>query len=130
MSNPNTPDHPHDADRAPEEPTMQLETDSTTWATTPPENEAPPEPTSAPVTAVGQAPAAARPTGPHLPPILLGLACLVVAGLALAQELGGLSVDWGDVGPLGIVGVGALLVVFGLVGLTLSRRRTDAGTRG
>ena len=127
MSNPNTPDNPHDADRAPDEPTMQLETDSTTWATTPSEYEAPSAPTPAPVTAVGPAPAA-RPTGPHLPPILLGLACLVVAGLALAQELGGLSVDWGDVGPLGIVGVGALLVVFGLVGLTLSRRRTAAGT--
>ena len=40
----------------------------------------------------------------------------------LAQELGSLSVDWGDVGPLGIVAAGAVLVLFGLVGLLTSRR--------
>ena len=71
----------------------------------------------------GEVPAPARPSGPHLPPIVLGLACLVIAGLALAQELGHLQVDWGDVGPLGIVAAGAVLVVLGLVGLLTSRRR-------
>ena len=64
----------------------------------------------------------ARPTGPHAPAIVLGLVCLVVAGLVLAQELGTLSVDWGNVGPLGIVAAGAVLVVLGLVGLLSSRR--------
>ena len=66
---------------------------------------------------------ARRPSGPHLPAILLGLACLAIAGLALAQELGQLQVDWGNVGPLGIVAAGAVLVVLGLVGLLTSRRR-------
>ncbi|HEY3534238.1 MAG TPA: hypothetical protein VGK60_01630 [Pedococcus sp.] len=67
-----------------------------------------------------------RPRGPHLPAILLGLACLVIAGLVMAQELGHLRIDWGNVGPLGIVAAGAVLVVLGLVGLLTSRRR-DAG---
>jgi len=67
--------------------------------------------------------AGVRPSGPHLPAILLGLACLVIAGLAMAQELGHLQIDWGNVGPLGIVAAGAVLVVLGLVGLLTSRRR-------
>jgi hypothetical protein len=65
-----------------------------------------------------------RPSGPHLPPILLGVICLAIAGLAMWQELGDITVDWGNVGPLGIVAVGGLLVVLGLVGLLGSRRRT------
>jgi hypothetical protein len=64
-----------------------------------------------------------RPTGPHLPAILLGLVCLVVAGVVLAQELGNLTINWGDVGPLGFVAVGAVLVVLGIVGLAGSNRR-------
>ncbi|SDP34195.1 hypothetical protein SAMN04489867_2125 [Pedococcus dokdonensis] len=63
-----------------------------------------------------------RPTGPHAPAIVLGLVCMVVAGIILGQELGDLSVDWGDVGPVGIVVTGAVLVLFGLVGLLSSRR--------
>ena len=70
----------------------------------------------------GEPAVARRPSGPHLPAILLGLACLAIAGLALAQELGQLQVDWGNVGPLGIVAAGAVLVVLGLVGLLTSRR--------
>lgn len=71
------------------------------------------------------APTLPRPTGPHAPAIVLGLGCLVIAGLVLAQELGTLSVDWGNVGPLGIVAAGLVLVVLGLVGLLGSRRRTS-----
>jgi len=67
----------------------------------------------------------ARPTGPHLPPVLLGIICLAIAGLAMWQELGDVSLDWGNIGPLGIVAVGGLLVVLGLVGLLGSRRRTS-----
>lgn len=63
-----------------------------------------------------------RPSGPHAPAIVLGLVCLAVAGIILGQELGDLSVDWGDIGPVGIVVTGAVLVLFGLVGLLTSRR--------
>lgn len=69
------------------------------------------------------APLPERPTGPHLPPLLLGVICLAVAGLALWQELADVSIDWGNVGPLGIVVVGAVLVVLGLIGLLGNRRR-------
>ena len=53
-----------------------------------------------------------RPSGPHAPAIVL------------AQELGSLRVDWGDIGPLGIVVAGALLVLFGIAGLLSSRRKS------
>jgi hypothetical protein len=65
-----------------------------------------------------------RPSGPHAPAIVLGLVCLAVAGIILAQELGDLTVDWGDIGPFGIVVTGAVLVLFGLVGLLTSRRNS------
>ena len=70
------------------------------------------------------APLPERPSGPHAPAIVLGLVCLAVAGIILAQELGDLTVDWGNVGPLGIVLTGAVLVLFGLVGLLTSRRNS------
>jgi hypothetical protein len=68
---------------------------------------------------------ARRPTEPHWPAIVLGLVCLAIAGLALGQELGAFTVDWGHLGPLGIVLVGGVLVLVGLLGL-LGRRRDDA----
>jgi hypothetical protein len=77
-------------------------------------------------TAQASAPVPERPSGPHLPPVLLGLVCLAVAGLVLWQELGEVSVDWGNVGPLGIVAVGGLLVVLGLFGLVGTRRRSTS----
>ncbi len=64
-----------------------------------------------------------RPSGPHGPAIVLGVVCLAMAGLVIAQEVGSLRVDWGDVGPLGIVAAGAMLVLFGLLGLLTSRRK-------
>lgn len=67
-----------------------------------------------------------RPSGPHAPAIVLGLVCLAVAGIVLAQELGDLTPDWGDIGPLGIIVTGAVLVLFGLVGLLTSRRSKTA----
>ena len=66
-----------------------------------------------------------RPSGPHAPAIVLGLVCLAVAVIVMAQEVGSLSVDWGDVGPVGIIATGAVLVLFGLVGLLTSRRKAN-----
>ena len=61
--------------------------------------------------------------GPYLATGRIGIVCLAGAGLVIAQEIGGLSIDWGNVGPLGIVAAGAVLVVLGLLGLLSSRRR-------
>ncbi len=73
-------------------------------------------------------PAAAQPrrTGPSTPGIVLGILCLAVAGVVMAEELGRLTVNWGDVGPLGVVATGAVLVVLGIIGLLASRRRESA----
>lgn len=83
------------------------------------------EPVAPPVARAGAwpPPVPPRPTGPYVPAIILGLVALAVAGIVLAQELGNLTVDWADVGPLGFVAVGAVLVVLGVVGLVSSNRR-------
>lgn len=91
-----------------------------------------PTPTSASATSATSAPRGADPyaapepelvKGPYLAPVILGLVCLLVAAAAFAQELADWSIDWGNVGPLGIVAAGALLVVLGALGLLSSRRR-------
>jgi hypothetical protein len=61
--------------------------------------------------------------GPYVSTVVVGLLCLAVAGLVLAQELGGFTLDWGEIGPLGLVVAGGLLVVLGGIGLLASRRR-------
>lgn len=87
------------------------------------------QPTDQPTAEVTAQTPASRPRGPHWPAILLGLVCVAIAGLALGQELGAFTVDWGHLGPLGIVAVGGVLVLVGLLGL-LGRRRDDARDRG
>jgi hypothetical protein len=101
------------------EPTEELDTSDQATADEP-----------APVDPVADTPAwppaiPERPSGPHAPAIVLGLVCLAVAVIVFAQEVGSLSVDWGDVGPVGIVATGAVLVLFGLVGLLTSRRKAN-----
>lgn len=101
--------------------TQQLPTE--TDRTAAPEEREPVDTTVFGAAAAWPPPVPPRPTGPHAPAILLGLVCLAVAGIVLAEELGNLTVDWGDVGPLGFVAVGAVLVVLGAVGLISSNRR-------
>jgi hypothetical protein len=67
---------------------------------------------------------AARPKGPNAAAIVVGLVAMVLAGLIIANETMGLRVDWSRMGPGGIVGIGALLVVLGAIGLV--RRHDDA----
>ena len=108
------------------EPTEQLDTSDSTHAIDVDEQQPPAEHlTDQPVadTAAWPPPVPDRPSGPHAPAIVLGLVCLAVAAIVLAQEVGSLNVDWGNVGPLGIVAAGAVLVLFGLAGLLSSRRR-------
>ena len=99
------------------------ETSTTRTAATESTSEA--TPSAAPTAGAWPPPVPPRPTGPHAPAILLGLVALAVAGIVLAQELGNLTVDWGNVGPLGFVAVGAVLVVLGVVGLISSNRRSS-----
>ncbi len=66
----------------------------------------------------------ARPKGPNALPIVLGLVALALAALIIVTETMDVRVDWSRVGPGAIVGVGALLVVLGAIGLV---RRHDDG---
>lgn len=124
-----TPSDPTQADvTRTTERTEQLDTTDATRAIEVDEAPVWAEPTDARVAAddAGWPPAIPeRPSGPHAPAIVLGLVCLAVASIVLAQEVGSLSVDWGDIGPLGIVAAGALLVLFGLAGLLSSRRKSQ-----
>jgi hypothetical protein len=74
-----------------------------------------------PATSLPAAPEVVR--GPYLAPIILGLVCLAVAAAAFAQEIANWTIDWGNVGPLGIVVAGVVLVLVGTLGLLSSRRR-------
>ena len=65
-----------------------------------------------------------RPKGPNGSAIVLGLFALALAGLVIATETVSLRVDWLALGPGALVGVGALLVVLGAIGLV---RRHDDG---
>lgn len=65
-----------------------------------------------------------RRKGPNVSAIILGLAAVVLAGLIIANETTGLQVDWSQLGPGAIVGIGLLLVILGAIGLV--RRHDDA----
>ena len=66
--------------------------------------------------------APARPEGPNVSAIVVGLVAMVLAGLIIARETMGLRVDWSRLGPGGIVGIGVVMVVIGAIGLV---RRHD-----
>src|SRR4029079_19305765 len=66
----------------------------------------------------------ARPHGPNAAPVVLGLVALALAALIILNETTNLRVDWSRLGPGAIVGIGALLVVLGAIGLV---RRHDDG---
>jgi hypothetical protein len=63
-----------------------------------------------------------RPRGPHAPTVLLGLVCLLVAGLAIARQVGGFTLDWSGYGPAVIVGAGVVLLAIGALGLVRDKR--------
>jgi hypothetical protein len=65
----------------------------------------------------------ARPKGPTASAIVAGLVAMVLAGLVIAKETMGLSINWSRLGPGAIVGIGAVMVVIGAIGLV--RRRDN-----
>jgi predicted lipid-binding transport protein (Tim44 family) len=78
----------------------------------------------APTGTMPAATAAARPKGPNASAIIVGLVAMLLAGLVIAKETMGLSVDWSRLGPGAIIGIGIVMVVLGAIGLV--RRRDDA----
>jgi len=66
--------------------------------------------------------ARARPQGPNVAPVVLGLVAMLLAALIIAHETMGWRIDWSQLGPGAIVGIGLLLVVLGVIGLV---RRHD-----
>ena len=61
--------------------------------------------------------APARPKGPNTSPIAVGLVAMVLAALIIATETMDLRVNWSQVGPGMIVGIGVVMVVIGAIGL-------------
>ena len=64
----------------------------------------------------------ARPKGPNAAAVVLGLVAMLLAALIIAHETMGWRIDWSQLGPGAIVGIGLLLVVLGVIGLV---RRHD-----
>jgi hypothetical protein len=104
----------------------------TTWSTppqdTPQDVPAPAEPattpvgSAAPAGSVATAPVTRASRGPNTGAIVLGVLCLVLAGLAIARETSGFRVDWTVFGPGAIVGIGVLVLLLGVLGLARRQR--------
>lgn len=62
------------------------------------------------------------PSGPAWGTIAFGTVCLAVAAVVLGIQLTEVEVDWRYAAPLGVAGIGALLVLVGLIGLAGRRR--------
>jgi len=54
--------------------------------------------------------------------MVLGLVCLVLAGLVIAREVNGFRVNWAVFGPGAIVGIGVLVLILGVLGLARRER--------
>ncbi|MDN5798196.1 MAG: hypothetical protein L0H79_20955, partial [Intrasporangium sp.] len=61
--------------------------------------------------------------GPRPGTVLLGLITLVVAGYVLVTNLTGAQVDLARTGPSLVGGLGVLLLIVGVTGVVLGRRR-------
>lgn len=68
-------------------------------------------------------PAPRRPTGPAWATVAFGLVSLALGATVLTVQLTDTSVDWKLAMPLGIAGIGVILVLVGLVGLVTRSRR-------
>jgi hypothetical protein len=65
----------------------------------------------------------ARPKGPNVAPVVLGVVALVLAALVIAEETMKLTVNWSRLGPAAVITIGVVMVLFGAVGLV--RRHDD-----
>ena len=79
-------------------------------------------PGAAPAGSVATAPVTRASRGPNTGAIVLGVLCLVLAGLAIAQETSSFQVDWTVFGPGAVVGVGVLVLLMGVLGLARRQR--------
>lgn len=75
-----------------------------------------------PAGSVATAPVTRASRAPNTGAIVLGVLCLVLAGLAIAQETSGFRVDWTVFGPGAVVGVGVLVLLLGVLGLARRQR--------
>ena len=93
----------------------------TIWST-PPQDTPREVPGPVPAGPVATAPVTRASRGPNTGAIVLGVLCLVLAGLAIAQETSGFQVDWTVFGPGAVVGVGVLVLLLGVLGLARRQR--------
>ncbi|MGB3687284.1 MAG: hypothetical protein WA991_15835 [Ornithinimicrobium sp.] len=66
-----------------------------------------------------------RPTGISWVTVLLGIACLVLAGTVLTVQLSDLRVAWNVATPAIVVGAGVLLLLAGAAGVVRGRSDED-----
>lgn len=62
------------------------------------------------------------PAGPSWATVAFGLVCMALAGGALTVQLTDWQVDWAIAAPVSVIGLGAILVLVGLLGLATRRR--------
>lgn len=135
------PTRPLEVDSAPSptpDPDVAPGPAGTTWSTPPQDTPqdvpgpAPAAPATSPVGSTAQgtvpdgsvatAPVTRASRGPNTGAIVLGVLCLVLAGLAIARETSGFQVDWTVFGPGAVVGVGVLVLLLGVLGLARRQR--------
>jgi hypothetical protein len=64
-----------------------------------------------------------RPKGPNASAIVFGLVAMMMAGLLISMETTDLRLDWSQLGPGAIIGIGAVMALIGAIGLV--RRHDD-----
>lgn len=105
------------------EPATPVPDDAVTTQPTAPVGPPPPDPASRRPDPVAHRPLVTVQKGPRPGTVLLGLLALVVAGYVIVTNVTGAQVDLARTGPSLVGALGILLLLVGIAGVVLGRRR-------